>query len=107
MRGSRIAPVTLQIMLALVDGKRHGYGIKLDVEARTDGQMKIGSGTLYEAIQRLVKRRWITEVEPPDSSDALERRFYELTPAGDGALQTELERLDQILTFARGRRLLS
>lgn len=99
---------TLQIMLALADGPRHGYGIKLDVEARTDGALSLGSGTLYEAIQRLQQTGWLAEVPPPDAtSEGPERRYYTLTSAGRAVLRRELENLDRIVRFAREKDLLA
>lgn len=101
---------TLQILLALVDGPLHGYGIKQNVEERTDGAVRLGSGTLYEAVHRLVERKQIEEVPAPadePSSGGPPRRFYALTPAGREALGDELRRLEAVVRFARGRDLLS
>ena len=99
-----ITLTTLQIMLSLGDGPRHGYGIKLDIEARTDGQIKLGSGTLYEAIQRLEANGWISEktqtLGPEDGHKG--RRIYCLTGVGSTILRRELENLDDIVRHARG-----
>ena len=54
-RKPTLTPVEFHILLALAEEARHGYGIKLDVERRTDGRISLGSGTLYVAIQRLEK----------------------------------------------------
>lgn len=100
---------TLQILLALVDGPLHGYGIKQSVEARTDGTVRLGSGTLYEAVHRLVERGHIQEVPIPrgePSSGGPPRRFYALTDGGREALARELQRLDQVVRYARERDLL-
>ena len=100
---------TLQILLALVDGPLHGYGIKQNVEDRTDGSVRLGSGTLYEAVHRLVERGQIEEVPAPvdePTSGGPPRRFYALTDAGRDALGDELRRLDAVVRFARGRDLL-
>jgi DNA-binding PadR family transcriptional regulator len=100
---------TLQIMLALADGPLHGYGIKQSVETRTDGAVKLGSGTLYEAVHRLVEQRWIEEVAAPadePTSGGPPRRFYALTAGGRQALQDELRRMDAVVRWARGRDLL-
>ena len=98
---------TLQILLSLAEGPRHGYGIKLDVEERTDGQLRLGSGTLYEAIQRLETNGWIVESAPPTTGSVQEgTRFYRLTPQGREILTVELGRLDAIVAHARGLSLL-
>jgi PadR family transcriptional regulator PadR len=105
----RVTKRTLQILLALGDGPLHGYGIKQDIADRTNGQVNLGSGTLYEAIQRLEGWGWIEEVptpaeEPP--SGGPQRRFFALTAAGKEVLGEELRRLDEIVQYARGRDLL-
>ena len=100
---------TPQILLALSDGPLHGYGIKQSVEERTGGEVVLGSGTLYEAVHRLVRQDWIVEVDAPSSEPARggpPRRFYALAPAGRLAFGEELRRMDAIVRYARGRDLL-
>lgn len=100
---------TLQILLALADGPLHGYGIKGSVEERTDGQVRLGSGTLYEAVHRLVESGQIEEVDAPagePSSGGPARRFYALTPEGRAALSEELARMRDVVRYAEGRDLL-
>lgn len=101
---------TLQILLSLLGGPLHGYGIKLDVEERTGGRVRIGSGTLYEAVQRLVEAHHIEEVAAPSEEPASggpPRRFYALTSSGRAALADEVRRLDALVEYARDRNLLS
>ncbi len=101
---------TLQILLALLDGPLHGYGIKQAVEARTEGRVRLGSGTLYEAVARLVDAGHIEEVEAPSSepsSGGPPRRFYALTADGRAALADEVRRLDSLVSYAKARDLLS
>lgn len=101
---------TLQILLALLEGPLHGYGIKQAVEERTDGRVRLGSGTLYEAVHRLVDAGHIEEVEPPPSepsSGGPPRRFYSLTVEGRAALAEEIRRLDSLVSYAKARDLLS
>jgi len=100
---------TLQVLLALVDGPSHGYGIRQTIRERTSGEVVLGSGTLYQAVDRLVGQGWIEEVaapadEPP--SGGPRRRFYALTSLGRRELAAELERLNTVVEFARGRRLI-
>jgi DNA-binding PadR family transcriptional regulator len=97
------APV-LHIMLALTGGARHGYAIKQEVEARTDGDIRLGPGTLYEAIQRLEEGGLIEETEP--AADAVngqeaQRRYYRLTNRGWSALGDEVRSLGRIVDIAR------
>ena len=68
----------------------------------------MGSGTLYEAIQRLRKRAWIEEVPAPRSEGGRSgRRFYTLTAEGRAGLEKELARLDRIVRYARDKDLIS
>ena len=91
---SSLTPVELQILLALAASSRHGYGIKLDIEDRTDGAVKLGSGTLYEAIQRMQKNDWLEVADPPGDDPAEARRkYYRLTSQGRSRLQRDLESL--------------
>lgn len=101
---------TLQILLALLEGPLHGYGIKQAVEERTEGRVRLGSGTLYEAVHRLVDAGHIEEVDAPPSepsSGGPPRRFYRLTEAGREALAEEVRRLDSMVSYAKARDLLS
>jgi len=97
---------TLQILLALLDGPLHGYGIRQVIEERTGGRVRLGSGTLYEAVARLVDAGHIEEVAAPaeePSSGGPPRRFYALTAPGRRALADEVRRLDSLVAWARER----
>lgn len=100
---------TLQILLALIDGPLHGYGIRRIVRERTKGEVVLGSGTLYEAVDRLARKAWIEEVPPPveePPSGGPRRRYYSLTAEGQTELMAELGRMQSVVTFARGRDLI-
>ncbi len=102
-----LTAVDLQILLTLANGPRHGYGIKLDVAERTGGEMKLGSGTLYEAIQRLEQRAFIALALPPEGEEAdPRRRYYQLEPAGERALRAELERMATVVRHGQAMHLL-
>ena len=94
----------IHILLALADGSRHGYAIKQAVEERTTGAIRLGPGTLYEAIQRLEDSGLIEE-EPapkaPPNGQAAQRRSYGLTPHGWTALREEVRRLGVVVDHAR------
>lgn len=93
----------IHILLALADGARHGYAIKQAVQERTDGSIRLGPGTLYEAIQRLLDSGLIDETEQPDPLNGQEaqRRYYALTAAGWDVLRDEIARLDAVVSLAR------
>ena len=80
----------LHILLALADGARHGYAIKQDVEERTGGAIRLGPGTLYEAIQRLEDGGLIEETSRarPANGQEAQRRYYGLTAVGWVVLRT-------------------
>ena len=91
------------VLLALLQGSRHGYGIMQDVEALTEGGLRLGPGTLYTAIKRLVNAGLIEECE----ADADRRRCYRVTRKGRGAAAAEAEQLSAIVRAARKRGLLA
>ncbi|MEJ2541045.1 MAG: PadR family transcriptional regulator [Gemmatimonadota bacterium] len=101
---------TLQILLALAEGPLHGYGIKQRVEERTGGEVRLGSGTLYEAVHRMLEGGVLEEVAPPaeePSSGGPPRRYYALTEMGRTDLKEELRRMEAVVEYARGRDLLA
>jgi DNA-binding PadR family transcriptional regulator len=85
------------VLLALLDGPRHGYGIMQDVQELTSGDFKLGPGTLYTAIARLERAGLIEECEP----DADRRRCYRVTRKGKTAASQEAERLLALVRAAR------
>lgn len=90
-------------MLALADGAKHGYAIKQDVEQRTDGSIRLGPGTLYEAIQRLEDGGLITESggDDPANGQEAQRRYYRLTERGWNTLRDEVRHLGLVVDLAR------
>lgn len=95
----------IHILLALAEGALHGYAIKQSVEDRTGGAIRLGPGTLYEAIQRLQDDALIEEdearVADPVNGQQAQRRYYSLTSRGWDVLRQELRQLDAILEQAR------
>jgi DNA-binding PadR family transcriptional regulator len=89
-----------QILLALTDADRHGYGIIRDVADRTSGAVRLGTGPLYTAIGRLVALGLMAETDRRDPDDA-RRRYYRLTSEGRHALRAEAARLESLLAQAR------
>jgi DNA-binding PadR family transcriptional regulator len=98
-----LTPAVFHILLALAAGERHGYGIQKEIQRHTHGQLRMGPGTLYGTIQRLLELGWIEESTkaPRKVMDERRRRYYRLTQAGRRALDAEVERMDAMLRTAR------
>lgn len=98
-----LTPAVFQILLALSGGERHGYAIMREVEASTQGQLRIGPGTLYRSIKQMLAQGLIAETEerPDPALDDERRRYYRLTPFGRAVAQAESRRLAQMLALAR------
>jgi len=102
-----LTPIGFEVLLSLLTGPLHGYGVKLDIETRTDGELSLGSGTLYQAIQRLEREGLIKGSRTAHNrSDARRGRTYEILPAGRDAVREHLRRLGRVVDYARARRLL-
>ena len=100
--------LSYQVLLALADENRHGYGIIKEVRARTDGEMELETGTLYTALKRL-KDEGLIDIVPPDEVPAGEdprRRIYRLTPFGAEVLASESRRLAALVGVAVEKRVL-
>jgi DNA-binding PadR family transcriptional regulator len=97
-----------QILLALADEDRHGYGIMRQVADQTDGRLRLGPGTLYSSIQTLLEEKFIAEVDlRADAKLGQERRrYYRLTSAGRKLARSEAERLGNLLRVARAKKIL-
>lgn len=102
-----LTPVGFEVLLSLASGPLHGYGIKLAIEERTAGEISLGSGTLYQAIQRLEGEGLIAEADDvPSGGDARRGRTYRIEPLGRSSLANHLRRLSRALDYARAHRLL-
>jgi len=103
-----LTPAVFHILLALVDGERHGYAIMQEVAQSTEGQIKMGPGTLYGTIKRLLALKLVEESdERPDANlDDERRRYYRLTGLGRRVVEAEAERLAALVKLAQGKRLL-
>jgi DNA-binding PadR family transcriptional regulator len=98
----------LHILLALADKERHGYGIMREVEWRTGGQTRLGPGTLYGSIKRMLADGLIEESDerPDPAMDDQRRRYYRITDFGRRVAGAEAERLSGLVETARARKLL-
>jgi DNA-binding PadR family transcriptional regulator len=94
---------TFHILLALADEDRHGYAIMLDVDARTNGELKLSAGTLYRSIQRMLEQGLIVETQerPAPEYDNERRRYYRITAFGRAVAKAEAHRLNQLVRMAR------
>ena len=99
-----LTPAVFAILLALAEGDKHGYAIMKDALAPEGGGVRLGPGTLYGTLDRMMRDGL---VEESGISDDDRRRYYRLTGLGSTALATELERLNAAVTSARSLGLLA
>jgi DNA-binding PadR family transcriptional regulator len=100
-----LSPATLHILLSLAAEERHGYGIMQEVARQSQGRYKLGPGTLYDNLQRLLDQGIVDEVAlAPQrllTKGDERRRYYKLTSLGRRTLGAEVERLEQIVREAK------
>ena len=96
-----LSPAALHILLALASEDRHGYGIMREVARQSDGRYKLGPGTLYDNLQRLLEQGIVEERSPRSPDDDPRRRYYRLSRFGRGLLATEIARLEGLVREAR------
>lgn len=101
-----VTPLSFHILLALADEDRHGYGIMKEVEERTEGRVRIATGTLYAAMQRLLDGGLVAEASTrPAAGDDQRRRYYRLTELGRRAARSEALRMAELVRVASEKRL--
>jgi DNA-binding PadR family transcriptional regulator len=93
---------TFLILTALANGSQHGYGIIIDVQEISGGQVRLGAGTLYNALDRL-RADELIGVDREEVVDGRLRRYYRLTPEGTRQLATEAARLQAHAAAALAR----
>lgn len=91
------------VMLAMADEARHGLAVARDVQRLSDGTVRLWPATLYGALDELVDRGWIQELDDHPADQSEKKRFYTLTPAGRQALAEETDRLAALVRVARTR----
>ena len=103
-----LPPAAFHILLVLAGGENHGYAIMREVAEHTQGKMRLGPGSLYGTIKRMLADSWIEETDerPDPELDDERRRYYRLTGAGRKVVRAEAERLEQLVSIARDKRLL-
>ena len=102
-----LTPVVLHMLLALAGERqgKHGYALAKEVEDVSEGQIRMGPGTLYGSIQRMIDASLIEESARRSDEDD-RRRFYRLTPFGRKVLELELARLHAVMEIARNKNLI-
>jgi DNA-binding PadR family transcriptional regulator len=95
----------MHVLLALAGGERHGYAILKDVARQTQHRLRLGPGTIYGTLQRLMELGWVEETEGPARVVDERRRHYRLTRSGREAVTAEVDRLDALMRVAREHRI--
>src|SRR5229473_4857902 len=96
-----LSPAVLHILLALSSEDRHGYGIMQEVARQSTGQYKLGPGTLYENLEKLLEQGVVEESIQKSAAEESRRRYYKLTRFGRRLLATEITRLEGVVRQAR------
>ena len=101
-----LTPAIAHILLALADQDRHGYAIMQEVERITDGSVRMGPGTLYGTIKRMIAAGLLEEADerPDPERDDERRRYYRATPLGRAVLEAETSRMAGLVSAARAKR---
>lgn len=96
-----LSAAALHILLALASEDRHGYGIMREVARQSEGRYKLGPGTLYDNLQKLLDQGIVEERSARSVDDDPRRRYYRLSRFGRGLLATEIARLEGVVREAR------
>src|ERR1051326_8610693 len=96
-----LSPATLHILLSLAGEDRHGYGIMQEVARQSEGQYRLGPGTLYDNLDKLMTNGLVEEAGRRDPKDDPRRKYYRLTKLGKEVLSADVERLEEVVREAR------
>jgi len=104
-----LTPAVFHILLALADGEKHGYAIMQEVEAASHEQVKMGPGTLYGSIKRMLAAGLIEETDerPDPEMDDQRRRYYQLTGLGGQVVEAESRRLANLVSLAKAKHVMT
>ena len=102
-----LTPPMFHVLVALADGEKHGYAILKDVSRRTNGKVRLGAGTLYAVIKRLLDDGLIAESDerPDPALDDDRRRYYRLLDTGRQVALADVARMEDAIALARAKRL--
>jgi DNA-binding PadR family transcriptional regulator len=98
-----LSPANLYILLSLAAEDRHGYGIMQEVTRQSEGQYKLGPGTLYDNLQKLMNQGIVEDAPRRSEDDDPRRRYYRLTQFGRKVLAADVERLEELIRAAKTR----
>ncbi len=98
-----LPPAMLHILLSLAGERLHGYGIMQEVLRQSEGRYRLGPGTLYDNLQRLMKQKLVEEAGNGKEENS-RRRCYRLSSLGRRVLAAEISRLEGVVKEARMRR---
>jgi len=102
-----LTPAVFGILMALADGEKHGYAIMRSVEVESEGRLRMGPGTLYGSLDRMLRAKLVVESEGGDdvAPHSGRRRFYRITDFGGRVLRADIRRLEQAMAIARRKKL--
>ena len=98
-----LSPAALHVLLALAGEDRHGYAIMQEVARQSEGQYKLGPGTLYDNLQKMMSQGMVEEAPSPAENDDPRRRYYHLTRFGRAVLNADVTRLESVVRQAKLR----
>jgi DNA-binding PadR family transcriptional regulator len=98
-----LSPATIYTLLALSDEDRHGYGIMQEVARQSEGRYKLGPGTFYDNLEKLIDYGVVKEVPRKSANDDPRRRYYRMTAFGRNLFLAEISRLDSVIRKAKVR----
>jgi DNA-binding PadR family transcriptional regulator len=98
-----LSPAALHILLSLAGQELHGYAIMQEVQRQSEGKYKLGPGTLYDNLQKMIERRLVEEMGQKPGDDDPRRRYYRLSALGRGVLAAEIGRLDSVVREGKMR----
>lgn len=99
-----LTPAVFFVLFALGEGEKHGYAIMQETDKLSDGTFRMGPGTLYTTLQRLLDLGIIEESEGGGAPGDSRRRYYRLAGHGKVLLESELRRMESVVRLARRRR---
>ena len=98
-----LSPASLHILLSLAGEDLHGYGIMQEVKRQSEGKYKLGPGTLYDNLQKLMDQQVVQQIGRKSGDSDPRRRYYRLTSFGRAVLTAEARRLEGLLREAKLR----
>ena len=99
-----LSPASLHILLALAGEDLHGYGIMQQVARQSEGRYKIGPGTLYDNLKKMMSQGLVEETSGPGPSCDPRRKYYRLRALGRAVLEAETARMSSLVSAARAKR---